>query len=298
MKQCLTCNRAFPSSESTCITCKETFETIEGFPAYAPSYAQEGLGFKSSYFSELAALEAKNFWFRARNRLIIWALGHYCPALQSFLEIGCGTGYVLAGIAKSYPNVLLQGSDLFTKGLTFAASRLPSVHLMQMDARYIPFVNEFDCIGTFDVLEHIKEDCTVLAQIHQALKPGGILIATVPQHRWLWSPVDEYACHVRRYTAHELHNKLKEAGFETIRSTSFVTSLLPPMFISRIIQKISKNANPDTGLNISPWLNFIFEKLINAEIKLIKKNINFPFGGSRLVVARKLDSSTFNRNVK
>lgn len=290
MKQCLTCSATFSSLQQICEACGLSHEILEGFPAYASAYIQEGVGFKSSYFRELAALEAKNFWFRARNRLIIWALGQYSSEFRSFLEIGCGTGYVLSGIAKAYPTVNLQGSELFTAGLHFAASRLPSVHLMQMDARHIPFIDEFDSIGAFDVLEHIEEDTQVLMQIHKALKPAGILTITVPQHAWLWSSVDEHACHVRRYSANELHTKLQESGFEVLRSTSFVTSLLPAMALSRYIQKRSPKEpdNESTGLETSPWLNYIFEKMLNAEIHMIRRGINFPLGGSRLVVARKL----------
>lgn len=288
MKQCLTCKTTFPSSNNSCDACGFTYETIDGFPAYASSYALEGSGFKSEYFSELASLESQNFWFRARNRLIIWALNQYTPNFQSFLEIGCGTGYVLSGIASSFPNVTLQGSELFTKGLSFAANRLPSVHLMQMDARQIPFIDEFDCIGAFDVLEHIVEDEQVLNQIHAALKSQGTLILTVPQHKWLWSPVDDYACHIRRYSARELHTKLKKAGFEVIRSTSFVSGLLPVMLISRMLEKLSTKKGPPTaGLKIPYWINFLFEKILNVETYMIKYGINFPLGGSRLIVARR-----------
>src|SRR2546428_13964527 len=106
----------------------------EGFPAYAATLAQAGGGFKAAYFAELAPLETGHFWFRVRNRLIIWALGKYCPGFRCFLEIGCGTGYVLSGIAKAYPGAQLHGSEIFTAGLAFAAARQPSINFMQMDA--------------------------------------------------------------------------------------------------------------------------------------------------------------------
>lgn len=293
MKRCPGCNTVYPSSEATCHACGFTCETIDNFPAYAPDAAHEGSGFKSSSFHQLAAREAGNFWFRARNRLIVWTLGQYCEGLDggSFLEIGCGTGYVLSGIAKAYPHAQLHGSELFTQGLTFAASRLPSVNLMQMDARQIPFEEEFNCIGAFDVLEHIEEDRQVLHQIHRALKQRGMVILTVPQHRWLWSPVDRYACHVRRYSANELQTKLQETGFEMLRSTSFVTGLLPFMLVSRFFQRFSTvdTGKPNDGLSIASWLNFLFEKMLNAEVRLIRWGINFPFGGSRLIVARKME---------
>ena len=105
---------------------------------------------------------------------------------------------------------------------------------MQMDARNIPFVDEFDAIGAFDVLEHIEEDEQVLAQMHDALNHADVVLLTVPQHAWLWSLVDDYSCHVRRYSAKELHGKVRVAGFEILLSTSFVSSLLPIMLASRL----------------------------------------------------------------
>lgn len=290
MKKCLACNVTFPSADSCCVVCGSGPEMQEGFLAYAPALAQGGGGFKAAYFADLARLEAGHFWFRARNRLIIWAIAKYCPEFHSFLEIGCGTGYVLSGIANAYPGAQLHGSEIFTAGLAFAAARQPTIDFMQMDGRAIPFVEEFDSIGAFDVLEHIEEDEQVLGQIHGALKPGGVVLLTVPQHAWLWSPVDDYACHIRRYSAKEIHAKVEGTGFEVLRSTSFVSSLLPAMFASRLVQKVSakKYADPTAELRISPWLNGLFEKMLGAELAVIRNGINLPVGGSRLIVARKI----------
>lgn len=264
---------------------------MEGrFAMYAPALAEAGHGFKAAFFSELAHLEAKHFWFRARNNLIIWALGKYSAGFRSFLEIGCGTGFVLSGIANAYPETKLQGSEIFTAGLDFASERQPVIDFMQMDARNIPFVEEFDAIGAFDVLEHIVEDGQVLSQMHNALKPGGVAILTVPQHAWLWSPVDDHACHVRRYSSKDIHFKVSTAGFEILRSTSFVSSLLPAMFVSRMLQKRRSRESTDATaeLKISTWLNYLFEKMLKAEIGLIRGGVNLPIGGSRLIVAKKL----------
>ena len=261
----------------------------EGFPAYAPALAQEGGGFKAIYFADLSQMEAEHFWFRVRNRLIIFGIRKYCPEFRSFLEIGCGTGYVSSGIASAFPGVELHGSEIFTAGLPFAAARQPAINFMQMDARHIPFVSEFDVIGAFDVLEHIEEDEEVLLQVREALKLRGIILLTVPQHAWLWSPVDEYACHVRRYSAKELHAKVERAGFEILRSTSFVSILLPAMWTSRFTQKrFTRGVDASPEARISPVLNRIFEIFLGLEIAMIRNGVNFSVGGSRFIVARKL----------
>ena len=81
------------------------------------------------------------------------------------------------------------------------------------------------------------DDEAVLASIHGALKPGGIVIVTVPQHMWLWSATDEQAMHKRRYTRRELTAKLEAAGLEILKFTSFVTVLLPVMYASRLTKR-------------------------------------------------------------
>jgi SAM-dependent methyltransferase len=290
MRRCLACGAHFSSRATNCSACGLGPTVVDGFSAYAPNFAHEGGGFKASYFSELAQLEEANFWFRARNRLIIWALQTYCSNARSILEVGCGTGYVLSGIAQAFPLASLSGSEIFTAGLGFAVDRLRTVNFMQMDARNIPFYEEFDVIGAFDVLEHIEEDELVLSQIHEALKPNGHMILTVPQHAWLWSAVDEYACHVRRYEAQELRRKIEKAGFEVVRTTSFVTTLLFPMMLSRLLQRKGKSKSFDAAaeLKIAPWLNELFFQLLRSELALIRKGVNLPVGGSRLVIARKV----------
>ena len=247
------------------------------------------IGFKTYYFKELAELEAANFWFRARNQIILWALHRYSPALKSFLEIGCGTGFVISGISKHFPEVRLFGSDYLEEGLVYARHRVPTAKFTQMDAHYIPYESELDAIGAFDVLEHIEKDDAVLQQIYKALKPCGFLYISVPQHHWLWSGVDEYACHVRRYAANELHKKVCQAGFEIIRTTSFVSMLLPAMYLSRLLQRNKTDMNMDNmaGFSVNPILNKIFEWFLRFELILIRAGVSLPVGGSRLLVALK-----------
>jgi SAM-dependent methyltransferase len=247
------------------------------------------VGFKNHYFKELAELEAGNFWFRARNKLILWAIQKNSPGMKSFLEIGCGTGFVISAISRQFPKVRLSGSEYLEEGLAYARQRAPGTEFSQMDARNIPFESELDAIGAFDVLEHIEEDEVVLQQICKALKPGGIVLITVPQHRWMWSAVDEYACHVRRYSANELHQKVRRTGFEIIRSTSFVSTLLPAMYLSRFLHRNKTDMTMDdvAGLRINPILNKIFEWFLGFELALIHVGISLPVGGSRFMVARK-----------
>lgn len=288
MKVCGACGKRFDSLGWTCLSCYHTPKIIEDYLAFAPEFAAANDGFEKSDFAQLARLEAGNFWFRSRNRLIIWTLQRYFPQAKTFLEIGCGTGFVLSGIEQALPKLTLYGSEIFTIGLGFAKGRLSKAELFQMDARKIPFENEFDLIGAFDVLEHIKEDDIVLGQMYQALHNSGSIILTVPQHPFLWSQADDYAHHVRRYRAQELKTKVERAGFKVIRMTSFVSLLLPLMLLSRWQQRRPKSEyDAASELRISGWINEILENILALEHSIIRLGISFPAGGSLLLIARR-----------
>lgn len=288
MIECPACGTAAAELADGCPSCGFAVARIDGFEAWAPELARSGEGefFQPHKFQELAALEDESFWFQARNELILWALGRHFGAAADIAEIGCGTGYVLGAVERALPEARLLGTELFVNGLKFAARRCRKARLVQVDARRLPFRAQFDVVGIFDVLEHIEEDELVLAQIHKALVPGGGLLVTVPQHRWLWSAVDEAACHVRRYSAAELRDKVEAAGFELLRSTSFVSLLLPAMFAARFAAR-RKAGGADAELRINRSVNRLFRQVMAAEFALIRRGIDFALGGSRLLIARK-----------
>lgn len=287
MKSCPACRHIFEAADWYCPACSHHPPEVGGFLALAPELALSGGGFQPAYFSELAVLEAGNFWFQSRNALIIQMLRRFFPQMQRFLEIGCGTGFVLSGIANAFPSVKLTGSEVFSIGLTHAATRLPQVELLQMDARRIPYVEHFDAVGAFDVLEHIGEDQQVLGEIHKALRPGGGILLTVPQHAWLWSRQDELACHVRRYSAADLRSKLVAAGFTVLYLTSFVSLLLPLLWLSRRVNKQGDNVDPLSELRLGRLANHCLGMTMTLERGLIQLGLRFPAGGSLLCVARK-----------
>ena len=288
MRLCPACAAPLAADGWNCAACGHQPALRAGFLALAPELAAQSEGFDPAMFAELAALEENNFWFRARNRLILWALRRYAPSFTGFLEVGCGTGYVLQGVANAFPGAGICGTEAQTEGLQFAASRVPRAAFLQMDARRMPFDREFDVIGAFDVIEHIGEDETVLAQMHRALRPGGHLLLTVPQHPFLWSEYDVRAHHVRRYTGGELRQKLARAGLEIVKMTSFVSILLPLMMMSRLTRRTElPDYDPLAELRIGRLTNMLLELALDVERAVIRTGLPLPFGGSLLAVARR-----------
>lgn len=289
MKFCLSCQKTFSGADWVCPSCGFKPAQTGPFYSFAPEFERENPYFQTESFELLMSLEEKYFWFRSRNQLILWALRKWLRPGGKFLEIGCGNGFVLSALEKAFPALELYGSEIHGNGLAHAAARLKRATLFQMDARKIPYREEFNAIGLFDVLEHIPEDGEVLRQAHAALKPQGGLFLTVPQHAFLWSYVDQISRHVRRYERADLVEKVRRAGFEVVGATSFVSLLMPAILLSRIGKKeLADSFDPNKELKINPLVNSVLGLVLDVERLLIRMGLRFRFGSSLILVARKV----------
>jgi len=154
-----------------------------------------------------------------------------------------------------------------------------------------PFVDEFDNILMFDVLEHIQDDNLALQNIHKSLKDNGKLTLTVPSHMWLWNRDDVIAGHKTRYIKKDLTRKLEENGFEIISARYFFISILPLLYLRTFLNK-----DTHSGFKKDEQVSDISMNPINSKILLfisrIENKINrfLPnlFGGSLFIIARKI----------
>jgi SAM-dependent methyltransferase len=246
-------------------------------------------GYDADFFDRLAAIEDMSFWFRARNRLIVQLASEITSPGDQLLEVGCGTGYVLRALVREC-GLSATGSELFAEGLEYARRRVPEARFVQLDAREMPYEQSLDIVGAFDVLEHIDDDVEVLRGFHRAVRPGGFLLLTVPQHPWLWSAADTQACHVRRYRRADLVERLRQADWTPVRITSFVTLLLPLMALSRWRERFSRRDYDAVADLVPPVpVNWLFERILDLERVLIKRGVSLPIGGSLVIVARRED---------
>ena len=70
-----------------------------------------------------------------------------------------------------------------------------------------------DTVVCLNVLEHIEDDVSTLADLLAILQPGGRLVLIVPAHARLYSSLDVHLRHFRRYEKAELEQKIRDAGF-------------------------------------------------------------------------------------
>jgi SAM-dependent methyltransferase len=264
-----------------------------GVPCYHPDVAGAEADFPSESFDRLIKVEDGHFWFESRN-VILHALIH--RHLQPdgrplrFLEIGCGTGFVLRMISQ-LPGVQAAGAEVHVEGARLAAPRVPAAEVVQLDALRMDFPEAFDAIGLFDVIEHLDEDIQALCRVRDALKPGGLCFISVPQHSWLWSPQDDLAGHKRRYSRAMLELHAREAGLEPVEMTSFCFTLLPFFALSRFQKRSLDGVEAEKAImsevNIPRWQNAILRAALRLDEKLVRIGVSLPLGGSLVMVARR-----------
>lgn len=90
------------------------------------------------------------------------------------------------------------------------------------DAGALPFADaSIDLACAFDVIEHLADDGPPLRELARVLRPGGVLIASVPLHPEHWNDFDAFVGHARRYRPVEFRALLETHGFALERSVGF-----------------------------------------------------------------------------
>lgn len=290
MRICHKCSAPLVEKKWHCLGCGWQPQIQDGIPLLAPDLATGFADYPAEAHDRRVHFEENNFWFIYRNQVITHFFRLFFPNAQNFLEIGCGTGFVLSGISQAFSNLNLFGAEAYPSALKYAKARSPHAEFAQMDAYRLPFVEEFDAMGAFDVLEHLDNDQLALKEMYRATAPGGGILLTVPQHRRLWSALDSAAGHKRRYSRRDLKTKVQAAGFNVLFVTSFITLLLPLMLISRLKKnrqyKLDRK-EMQSEVNLPRPLNDFFKLICSMELNLIRKKLSMPVGGSLLCVARK-----------
>jgi SAM-dependent methyltransferase len=237
-------------------------------------------------YDAMYRLEDSYWWYVARRALAVELLIEEIDGRNTvrILDVGCGTGANANAFARL---ALTIGIDASLDALHFCQNRgIKTVALSPVEV--LPFAcGTFDIVTALDVLEHTDDDLHCLREIHRVGKQKGLVLITVPAYGFLWSEHDEALKHRRRYTAHELRNKLVLTGFQVVRTSYFISTLFFPILALRIWQGLRKNSTqPRTSVYVLPdWINSALVGLLAVERRFFQR-INIPFGVSIVALAR------------
>ncbi|OQX71686.1 hypothetical protein B6D52_00705 [Candidatus Parcubacteria bacterium 4484_255] len=235
-----------------------------------------------NYINEL--IKKNTYWWFSARQKIIMALVSKAIAVQknlNILDAGCGAGNFIVPMRK-YGQV--WAVDNSPHAIKFCQTK--KIRVYKSSLKTMPFAdNFFDITLVLDVLEHINDDSIAIKELKRVTKKNGLIFITVPAYQFLWSYHDVSHNHKRRYTIKTLKNKLRKNNLQVLKATYFNTFLFLPIVLIRFIKKLSHSEKPDIN-RINPLLNTFLEFIFSCEKQLIK-HINFPFGISLIIIAKK-----------
>lgn len=198
------------------------------------------------------------------------------------LDVGCGTGANLEMLSQFGEP---EGVDVSDDALEFC--RKKGLKVQKGLAETLPFADEaFDLTTALDVVEHLDDDIAGLKEMFRVTKMGGYSLIFVPAFMWLWGVQDDISNHRIRYTKSQIVERLEKAGYTIERATYANWTFFAPILAGRTLMKLTGiKPESENNVNISA-LNGVFGKLFSSE-RFWLKNLNFPFGVSIVVVARK-----------
>jgi SAM-dependent methyltransferase len=246
---------------------------------------------KKEFYSEYFKIEDRHWWFVGRRNIFLSTLDKYLPKTldgreRRILDMGCGTGTMLMYLSR-YGHA--QGIDVDEGAVQFCHERGVE-DVQQVTDMPLPFEGgTFDLVTAFDVLEHIEDDRGTLRELHRVMRPGGMLMISVPAYRFLWGAQDEISHHKRRYIAPEIRERMREAGFKVGRLSYFNTILFPAIAGIRLLRPYkpgSANLKSDFTMTRPGPANSILSKVFSLEASIITRS-NLPFGVSILCLAYK-----------
>lgn len=231
-------------------------------------------------------LEDTYWWFVGRRRVVRALVRRFAPPNPRILDLGCGTGGTLDALVGLGE---LVGADISADALAFCRRRGHQA-LQECSAEALPFRDDqFDVVICCDVFEHLEHDERGASEVLRVLRPGGVLIASVPAHPWLWSDHDVALSHYRRYSRRALRALLVGAGARIVKLTYAVSFVFPLVVLVRLLGHLRprRNGNPDTHLVPPPGpINRLLIALHDLEAAVIVR-AGFPWGSSLIAVAAK-----------
>ena len=239
---------------------------------------------RADEYAQLRQLEDGWWWHQVLRWQVMRQLEAHLPEDAVVLDLGCGTGGMLAALKRLRPRWTTHGVDLSAEAVRFCEER-GLERIQQGDAAALPHADgSFDAVLCLDALYHeaIGEE-RAMREIRRVLRPGGVAVINVPALHCLHGPHDKVVCGARRYTrGREL--ELLHFGNLQVETLHFWNAwLFLPLLLWRN-WPVSPKALASDMRPLPRWLNWILMRggLVDAWICARARP---PFGSSLLAVA-------------
>lgn len=239
-------------------------------------------------YRKMADVEDRMWYYRALHRHVARSLvASGLPPDAAILDAGCGTGGLLRHLHAAQPAWKLSGVDLSPLACRLAHERTTAT-ISEGSVTRLPLANEsYSAITSCDVLCQVEQPGAALHEFSRCLRPGGIVVLTMPAYQWMYSYHDREVGNLRRYTGDEVAALFRTAGLQPIYRSYWNTLPFPLAVLRR---KIFSPAGPASDVRLYPApLEAMFNAMMSIEHTWLRAGGRLPFGSTVLVVARKPD---------
>jgi SAM-dependent methyltransferase len=212
---------------------------IGGPPTQSPTHHQAFLAYVerpsvnwSEELEDLHEQSSREHFLDAwtRRAMLKW-LGPL-PEGPLLADVGCSTGHLLADLRAAHPDATLIGVDLVASGLRKANALVPQARLLQADVCDLPLrAATLDAVLSANLLEHVPDDVSALAELLRVLRPHGRAVVVVPADPGGYDYYDRFLGHERRYARGELAGKARRVGLEVLLDVHLGSLLYPPFWL-------------------------------------------------------------------
>ncbi|MDP8219680.1 MAG: class I SAM-dependent methyltransferase [Candidatus Theseobacter exili] len=200
------------------------------------------------------------------------------------LEVGSGIGNITEAVLRNKASAIktlfcIEPQRLCIKSLQTLSNKYKGkVNIIEGSFPSSVPNKHFNCIYSFNVLEHIENDYIALKTHYNLLSAGGYICLFVPAFPMLFGSMDHYLQHHRRYRKTQLSKQLKDAGFTIVSSRYCNITGFFGWFINNRILKITSQKRGQI---------YIFDKFILPIQSTFEKLIPPPIGQNLFIVGKK-----------
>jgi len=233
-----------------------------------------------------------HFWFQWRLIVTlkqVERLGISRGAKLKVLDVGCGTG-VLRNQIEGVTNWIVDGADIDITALSQAKPGCGKLMYYDIHDEREDFLEEYDVVILFDVLEHISDTQPFIRSLLRHLKPQGVLLLNVPAWQALYSRYDEVVGHVRRYNRSTLAAEFKGSDLRIDDMCYWGLTMAPLLAMRKLVLKtLTKHPTPEQiRRGFDPpgaMAHRLLKSVMRVETFLFDKP---PLGSSLLLAGRKV----------
>lgn len=166
------------------------------------------------------------------------------------LEVGCGTGPTLRWLKESGRCAEAVGMELFESAAAIARRHADRVIVGNAELLIDSAFDEssFDLVLCLDVLEHMVDPWVFIAKVERLLKPGGLLIASIPNVRHLAVLLPLAFTGRWRYTPHGILDRTHLRFFTRESAIELVTT--EQLEVTRLLRNIPPWSSKSGLLNL------------------------------------------------